>query len=141
MPVSVTFEVDAGSELWRRDFSGHRFRSRQWQGSGRSEWLLCERFGAVTVSLALVADEGRLSLVPRRGTVFGIPLPRLLLPGGHAFEFEEAGRFRFDVEIAHPWTGPIVRYRGWLDPRHGIGQGGADGQSLARPAAPAGVSA
>jgi hypothetical protein len=45
--------------------------------------------------------------------------------GGHAVEYDEAGRFRFDVAIAHPWTGPIVRYRGWLDPRGGIGQGEA----------------
>ena len=26
----------------------------------------------------------------------------------------EDGRFRFHVEIAHPWFGLIVRYQGWL---------------------------
>jgi len=25
-------------------------------------------------------------------------------------------RFRFHVEISHPLTGLIVRYRGWLEP-------------------------
>jgi len=29
----------------------------------------------------------------------------------------EDGRFNFHVEIDHPLTGMIVRYRGWLVPR------------------------
>jgi hypothetical protein len=49
--------------------------------------------------------------------VCGIPLPRALAPRGDSYEFVEAGRFHFHVEIDHPFTGLIVRYRGWLVPR------------------------
>ncbi len=37
-------------------------------------------------------------------------------PRGDSCEFVEAGRFHFHVEIDHPFTGLIVRYRGWLVP-------------------------
>ena len=32
-------------------------------------------------------------------------------------ESAEDGRFNFHVEISHPLTGLIVRYRGWLVPK------------------------
>jgi len=46
----------------------------------------------------------------------GLRLPRALAPTGNSYEFSEAGRFNFHVEIAHPMTGLIVRYQGWLLP-------------------------
>lgn len=39
-----------------------------------------------------------------------------LAPGGKSFEHARDGRFFFHVEIRHRLTGPIVRYRGWLEP-------------------------
>jgi hypothetical protein len=54
--------------------------------------------------------------VLRRWSAFGIPLPLWLAPRPTAFETVENGRFRFHVEISHPLTGLIVRYRGWLSP-------------------------
>ncbi|WP_416361782.1 DUF4166 domain-containing protein [Mesorhizobium sp. AR02] len=39
-----------------------------------------------------------------------------LCPRSTSFETVENGRFRFHVEISHPLTGLIVRYRGWLEP-------------------------
>jgi hypothetical protein len=78
---------------------------------------LCERFGPLNFAMALVLEDGRLRLVLRRGSLFGIPLPRALLPRNNAYEFAKDGRFHFHVEIAHPLTGPIVGYRGWLVPR------------------------
>lgn len=62
------------------------------------------------------AGKGRLSLVPRRWSAFGIPLPLWLGPRSVAHEAVEDGKFRFHVEIGHPLTGLIVRYRGWLVP-------------------------
>lgn len=114
VPVTVSFEIDEHREVWRRDFAGRVFESVQSAGRGRREWLLCERFGAVTVALALVVEGGRLTLVPRHAAFLGRPLPRFMMPGGHGTESVQGGRFRFDVEIAHPWIGSIVRYRGWL---------------------------
>jgi hypothetical protein len=113
-PTSVRFEARDGVETWTRNFAGRIMRSRQWQGVGRWEGLLCESFGPVTFGLAALAGDGRLRLVLRRWTFLGLPLPIGLAPLGHAIESEEDGRFRFDVAIGAPLIGPIVRYRGWL---------------------------
>jgi len=78
--------------------------------------VLCEGFGPLTFAMALVSEEGRLSLVMRRWSAFGVPLPMWLCPRSNAYETVEDGRFRFHVEIGHLLTGLIVRYRGWLVP-------------------------
>jgi hypothetical protein len=88
----------------------------QSRGVGRNEYLLVERFGPLSFAMALTAEEDRLHLIPRRWSAFGIPMPRWLLPNGTSFETEVEGRFRFDVEIAAPFIGLIVSYRGSLDP-------------------------
>ena len=66
--------------------------------------------------MALVAKQRTPSLVLRRWSAFGIPLPMWLCPRSNSCEDTEAGRFRFHVEISHPLTGLIVRYKGWLEP-------------------------
>ena len=64
--------------------------------------------------MALVAEGERLRLIVRRCSVFAIPLPKFLSPRGDIFESADGNRFNFHVEIGFPWTGLIVRYRGWL---------------------------
>ncbi len=116
VPVRVDFGNENGRELWTRTFAGRTFHSTQEQGRGRYEWLVCERFGPLCAGMALVLDGGKLRLIVRRWSVFGIPLPLWLAPRGDSYEFAENGRFHFHVEIAHPLTGLIVGYRGWLVP-------------------------
>lgn len=116
VPVTVAFTPERGGERWTRDFAGRRFSSWQRRGAGRNDALLVERFGAIDVALALVVDGDRLTLVPRRWSCLGIPLPKALLPKGTTFETEVDGRFVFDVEIAAPLVGLIVAYRGSLLP-------------------------
>ena len=116
VPVSVLLERRRDGELWQRTFAGRTFRSFQNEGRGSSVYLINERFGPVSVGLALVTDGRQLEYVVRRWTFLGIPMPMFMAPGGRTFEFVEDGRFRFHVEIAHPWFGLIVRYRGWLIP-------------------------
>jgi hypothetical protein len=53
----------------------------------------------------------------RRWSLFGIPMPLFLAPRGDSYEYEAGGRFHFHVEIGHPFTGLIVTYQGWLEPR------------------------
>ncbi|WP_176228560.1 DUF4166 domain-containing protein [Roseovarius litorisediminis] len=77
---------------------------------------MLERFGPITVALALVVDDGRLYLKPRRWSVLGLPLPKALLPGGASFEHASDGHFNFDVTISAPIVGLIVKYRGQLQP-------------------------
>jgi hypothetical protein len=116
VPVRVSFDVRDGREIWRRDFGGRRFASTQLQGTGPFEGSLCERFGPLTVGLALAVEKEGLALAVQRVSLFGIPLPGRWMPYSKAFESAQGGRFNFDVEIGHPWTGTIVRYRGWLVP-------------------------
>ncbi|MEI9405244.1 DUF4166 domain-containing protein [Mesorhizobium argentiipisi] len=116
VPVKVRFVTDGQRETWIRKFGAHRFSSRQFAGRRRSERLLCERFGPLAFAMALVASENRLSLVLRRWSFLGLPLPMWLCPRSKAYETVEDGRFRFHVEISHPAAGLIVRYRGWLEP-------------------------
>ncbi|MEA2955569.1 MAG: hypothetical protein QOJ58_1066 [Alphaproteobacteria bacterium] len=117
IPITVSFRARRGREYWQRNFAGRAFASVQEQGRGRFERLVCERFGPLNVGMALVCESERLRFVVRRWCVWGVPLPRALAPRGDSYEFAEAGRFHFHVEIAHPFTGLIVRYRGWLIPQ------------------------
>ncbi len=116
VPVEVSFGVANGRETWRRTFAGKSFVSLQEEGTGRSARLLIERFGPLAFAMAVVVAGGRLDLVMRRWTAFGIPLPLWMAPRMTAHEREENRRFNFHVEIGHPLTGLIVRYRGWLEP-------------------------
>jgi hypothetical protein len=113
-PASVQFNAFGEAETWTRTFGSESYSSRQFAGRGRSERLLCERFGPLTFAMALVPEEGQLRLVLRRWSAFGVPLPMWLCPRSDSYETAEAGRFHFHVEISHPLTGLIVRYRGWL---------------------------
>jgi hypothetical protein len=113
-PTTVTFEARDGVEIWTRNFAGRVMRSHQWQGEGRWEGLLCERFGPFTFGLAALTGDGRLRLIVRHWALFGLVLPIALAPRGDAFEAEHDGRFQFDVTIGAPFIGTIVRYRGWL---------------------------
>jgi hypothetical protein len=66
--------------------------------------------------MALVVENGRMRLIVRRWSLFGLPMPLWLAPRGDSYEYAEGGRFHFHVEIGHPLTGLIVGYRGWLTP-------------------------
>jgi len=114
LPVSVCFRAGNGNEQWTRKFGDEIFSSTLRPGFGPSEHLLCERIGLFNFAQALVVVGDRLQFVLRRWTLFGIPLPLWLAPRSNSYETEQDGRFRFHVEISHPLTGLIVRYRGWL---------------------------
>lgn len=114
--VTVRFDLKDGTETWARSFGTGRFASDQFEGTGRRAHLLRERFGPLTFDMALVAGSGRLNLVMRGWSLLGLALPRWLAPRSTAYEHVEDGRFRFHVEIGHPFTGPIVAYDGWLAP-------------------------
>ena len=116
VPVTVQFSPERGGERWTRTFGGATFSSQQSIGTGRDQYLLVERFGFVAVSLALVVEDQRLFLVPRRWSIAGIPMPAFLMPTGQSFEFEQDGNFHFDVTIAIPFIGLIAAYQGKLAP-------------------------
>ncbi|EJM98831.1 hypothetical protein PMI41_04593 [Phyllobacterium sp. YR531] len=114
--VTVDFIKAGSDEIWRRNFGGHRFSSRQSAGEGRYRKLLCERFGPITFAMALQCTEQRLTLEMRHWDIWRIPMPLFLCPASNSYEYTENGRMHFNVEISHPLTGLIIHYRGWLEP-------------------------
>ncbi len=116
VPLTVNISVREGKEIWRRNFGGKVFFSRQWRGRGRYEGLLVEGFGPLSFGMAVEERAGELHLVPRRWDMFGLPMPASLMPRIVASEHGREGRFNFDVMIALPFVGLVTHYRGWLEP-------------------------
>ena len=116
VPVTVAFTPEAGGERWTRDFGGRKFSSLQHAGTGRNDRLLVECFGPASFAMALVVEDDRLKLVPRRWSLFGVPMPRFLMPSGPCFETDADGKFQFNVDIRLPVAGLVVAYRGELEP-------------------------
>ena len=118
IPVEVRFTRRGQTEVWRRTFGSRSFQSTQEPGNGRADALIDERFGPFVFGLALVLESGRLNLVVRRWSAFGLPMPRVFAPSGDTFEFaDEKGRFNFHVEIKLTGAGLLVRYQGYLEPK------------------------
>lgn len=111
-PLHVDFHEQGGAETWTRDFGGHRFSSELSQSGER----LVERFGPLRFAFDLPAGPHGLEMRLRSWSVFHVPLPRRLAPRIRAREWEEQGRFRFDVAVSLPLAGEVVHYSGWLRP-------------------------
>ncbi|MEM8591197.1 MAG: DUF4166 domain-containing protein [Pseudomonadota bacterium] len=111
--VRVELRRAGQSEHWTRHFGASRFASvlRPAQPG-----YFRERFGAFEFLVRLTGDETYLGMEVERGWFLGLPVPRFLCPHSHVREEVRDGRFQFDVEIAHPACGRIVRYQGWLAP-------------------------
>jgi Domain of unknown function (DUF4166)/Saccharopine dehydrogenase NADP binding domain len=114
IPVNVSMKQSANGEIWKRTFAGRTFSSFLSLGAGRSDKLLCERFGPVEFELALVLDEGKLRFIVRGWKLWQITLPLAWAPSGDSYEHARDGKFFFNIEIRHPLTGLIVSYSGWL---------------------------
>ena len=112
---SWQFKVKDGVEKWTRNFDGKTFYSLQYPATARDRRLVIERFGPLSFVIALRLEDNRLHLDMRGWKCLGIRLPMALCVRSDAFEFvDDQGRFNFNVEISHPFTGPIVHYQGWL---------------------------
>lgn len=110
--LHVSFVEDNGVERWTRHVGDRSFTSHLSERDGR----LCERFGPLRFLFDLPSDAQGLEMHIRRWSVFGIPLPPSLAPRTRAREWQQQGRFHFDVPISLPLVGLVVHYTGWLDP-------------------------
>lgn len=109
-PLHVAFTERDGVETWTREFGPHGFTSYLSEHNGQ----LVEQFGPLRFGFDLPSDEKELAMEMRGWSFQGIPLPMALAPRSRAREWQEGGRFRFDVPIALPLVGLIVHYTGWL---------------------------
>ena len=116
VPITVSFDPTPESERWTRRFGPREMHSEMSLGRGAEEGLLIERFGPFSIALAVIWEAPRLKFVVRGWRIGPILLPRWLAPISETHESVEQGRFHFDVSIAHPLVGLLVRYRGWLVP-------------------------
>ncbi len=112
MSLHVAFAEQDGVERWTRDFNGHCFSSELSESDG----LVVERFGPIRFAFALPSGPDGLEMKLRRWSLFRLPLPLALAPRIAAREWDEGGRFRFDVRVAMATIGEIVHYSGWLGP-------------------------
>lgn len=111
--VEVTKSATATGETWTRRFGTRSFRSHL----KATPDGMTERFGLFTFTIGLTVRDGALHYPVKSGRIGPIPLPRWLLPASDTREFEESGRFHFDVRLLAPVTGALlVHYRGHLDP-------------------------
>jgi NAD(P)-dependent dehydrogenase (short-subunit alcohol dehydrogenase family) len=114
VPVSVTMRAVDGGEEWTRVFGRARFRTQLTRLDGFPNRII-ERFGLCTFNLRLTARPEGLDYTVISGRIGFVPLPTFLIPRSAATErVDDAGRFQFDVPIALPGLGLLVRYRGWL---------------------------
>lgn len=110
-PLHVTFTEDETGERWTRQFGRTGFHSVLGMHNG----MLTERFGPLRFLFDLPSDAEGLAMEIKGWSAFGIFLPLALAPRSLAAEWEEDGRFHFDVPIAVPLIGRLVHYRGWLE--------------------------
>ncbi|WP_208349343.1 SDR family oxidoreductase [Pseudaestuariivita rosea] len=128
IPVEVIKTRQGKTEVWERNFDGHRFRSYLTPGENG----MIERFGPISFLLGLHVKDRALHFPVLSARAFNlIPIPKWLLPISVATESAENGQFRFDVKLSAPiGIGLVVHYRGQL---RSVGQGLAD-QDVARSA-------
>lgn len=110
-PLTVTFSVEHDRENWRRAFGDAVFLTQQSLGKG----VILERTGPVQLTLVPEVHNGHLLLRLGRMHMLGVPVPRSLMPIVSTREFEQDGRYRFEVESRLPLFGLLVRYSGWLE--------------------------
>jgi len=114
IPVKVVLTRNGDKEIWERFFDGRRMVSTQEAGRGKQSRLVIERFGPIAIHLAILVEDGQQILKTTGWSIFGIPLPKFLLPGGEVFEHDMGGRFNFHVDLVAPLFGRLVKYEGWL---------------------------
>ncbi len=126
VPARIDIEITDKDEKWTRHFAGKVMSSRLSNAKGRYAHYIAERFGAITVYIALTPerqnqtegkskkDSKRLRYTVKHWSFLGLPLPKFLCPGGDVYEYEQDGRFHFHVDMKAPIFGRLVKYEGWL---------------------------
>ena len=81
-----------------------------------AELLLAERLGLFELCHRLTPRTVGLRWSLVRWRLLKIPLPAWTLPTIECMESGEQQRFYFDIDVVFPIVGPVIHYRGFLDP-------------------------
>ncbi len=124
VPVVICVEARGGREYWQRRFGNSEFSTCLSPASAAQindgRLRLQEAFGPICFQVRLVVaggDEARRVNWELVGwSLFGVPLPRGLVPKSKTAEFvDEQGRYAFDIDLEMRGFGRLIGYRGWLD--------------------------
>jgi hypothetical protein len=114
--VSVVLRIErtGGKETWYRQFGSRTLTSSQCESDG----LLVERFGPISLTLALDADDRTLRLT-QRDAYWNIGRWRLRLPPGvaplvTAIVSSDGPALLVDVSVSTRWAGRLLHYAGRL---------------------------
>jgi len=113
----MTVTPDAAGETWVREFGISAFQSHHSLGRGRRSRLITEKFGPISIHMAILEEGGKMRIETQGWSIFGVPLPKILRPGGNVYETQDdLGRFVFHVDLVAPLFGRLCKYEGWLAP-------------------------
>ena len=121
IPVEIKITPDEKGELWERRFNGKPMTSHHSMGRGRWSRHVTERFGPISIHMAILNEKGNMRIQTRGWSFLGLPLPKMLCPGGDVYESEDNGRFKFYVDLQAPLIGRMCRYIGYFEPVDKVG--------------------
>ena len=113
-PCEVRFEPAGAGERWARDLNGCAFASVLTPAP--EPHCFDESFGHYGFRFRIDLGESDTRFVLVRHTVAGFPVPHFLWPRISTREFEQSGRYAFEVEARTPLNQLLVRYHGELEP-------------------------
>jgi Domain of unknown function (DUF4166) len=119
--LQVVIRSEHGVLNWARTFNLEtEFRSEFRPVGHYPSGYWIERSGMLTLSLGVEILAGAWHWVHRGTQLFGVPLPKGLLPVALASKSIENGFYRFSVEVSAPVLGKLVGYSGKLAPHPSI---------------------
>jgi len=112
-PIQVTIACGHDQELWIREFGRAKMKSIL---TARHNILL-ERLGPMRFRFKLDYDHSRHTIKWNLVHVaaLGIPLPVRWFSAVTAEEYEQNGKYCFNVSAVLPLAGMLVQYKGWLN--------------------------
>jgi hypothetical protein len=109
VPVTLQIRVEGDRERWVRHFGSLRMETVQWSQEG----CLVEAAGPLRFALKLAAGPTGLRYESRGAWLFGLRLPRLLVPRIAATEaVHDGGEISVSVSVRGPLVGLLVAYEG-----------------------------
>ena len=121
IPVEIKISPDEKGELWERRFNGKPMTSHHSMDRGRWSRHVTERFGPISIHMAILNENGNMRIQTRGWSFLGLPLPKMLCPGGDVYESDDNGRFKFYVDLQAPLIGRMCRYIGYFEPVDKVG--------------------
>ncbi|MBO2926973.1 DUF4166 domain-containing protein [Metapseudomonas otitidis] len=115
--LDVTIAHQDAALLWSRSFDGQAPLTSHFAPVGclaeGGHWV--ESTGPLRLLLTVDVIDGGWFWRCLGIRLWGLPLPRALLPRTDAYKRIEAGRYRFHVAFSLPLLGPLVTYEGLLE--------------------------